>query len=259
MSLNAPVSRDWMDSDESAVGTITVEREKGAPASIIVPTYNEVENIEEIIDRCLRAFNGENIEIIIVDDDSPDRTWELVERLYADDDRVRLIRRTTDRGLATAVIRGVQEATHAQCAVIDADLQHPPEILPDLINAFDDGIDIVVGSRHLPGGGIEGWSFSRRLVSRGATEIVRHSLPEARRVSDPLSGFFAVKRHIVEEVQLAPTGYKVLLEILTKCDYDGVAEVPYVFRPRKRGTSKLTTREYVHFLQHVVRLRSARE
>jgi dolichol-phosphate mannosyltransferase len=225
--------------------------------SVIIPTYNEAANIVRVVDRCLSAISGYRCEVIVVDDNSPDGTWRLVEEQYAGDDRVRVVRRTGDRGLATAVSRGFREASNEYCAVIDADLQHPPEKLPELIEALDSdpAVDVAIGSRHIANGGIENWSRARRIVSRGATVLARLGIPRVRSVSDPLSGFFAVRRSVIDDVALDPTGYKILLEILARCDCNRVAEVPYVFREREYGDSKLDGGEYVNFLKHILKLR----
>ncbi|EMA47544.1 polyprenol monophosphomannose synthase [Halococcus saccharolyticus] len=223
--------------------------------SIIIPTYNERENIERVVDRCRAALADYRFEIVVVDDDSPDKTWQLVADAYEGAEAVRIVRRTEESGLATAVSRGFDEATAELCAVIDADLQHPPEKLPALIEAFDTGADIVIGSRHVAGGGVENWSLLRRIVSRGAMTITKLALAPTRGISDPMSGFFAIRREIIDGVALAPTGYKILLEVLMKCEYDRIAEVPYVFTERERGESKLTADEYLGFLAHIYDLR----
>ena len=223
--------------------------------SIIIPTYNERENIERVVERCRDALAEYRFEIVVIDDDSPDKTWQLVENTYAGFETVRIVRRTEESGLATAVSRGFDEATYEVCAVIDADLQHPPEKLPELVSAFDSGADIVIGSRHVAGGGVENWSRFRRVVSRGAMAITKLALSPTRDISDPMSGFFAIRREIIDGVSLAPTGYKILLEVLMKCEYERVAEVPYVFTERERGESKLTADEYWGFLEHVYHLR----
>jgi glycosyltransferase involved in cell wall biosynthesis len=228
---------------------------RGRSVSIIIPTYNERENIERVVERCRDALDGYRFEIVVVDDDSPDKTWQLVADSYEDAKTVRIVRRTEESGLATAVSRGFDEASYECCAVIDADLQHPPEKLPELIAAFDDGADIAIGSRHIAGGGVENWSAFRRVVSRGAMAITKLALSPTRGIADPMSGFFAIRRELIDDVALAPTGYKILLEVLMKCEYDEVVEVPYVFTERERGESKLTPDEYFEFLEHVCRLR----
>ena len=232
---------------------------RGRSVSIIIPTYNERENIERVVERCRDALADYRFEIVVVDDDSPDKTWQLVADSYADAETVRIVRRTHESGLATAVSRGFDEASYECCAVIDADLQHPPEKLPELIAAFDDGADIAIGSRHVAGGGVENWSRFRRLVSRGAMAITKLVLPPTRDIADPMSGFFAIRRELIDDVALAPTGYKILLEVLMKCDYERVVEIPYVFTERERGESKLSADEYWEFLEHIYRLRRSPE
>ncbi|WP_233204287.1 polyprenol monophosphomannose synthase [Halegenticoccus soli] len=243
-----------LSANESGVGA-TPRSVRESAISIIIPTYNESQNVVHVIERCRAALEGYEFEIIVVDDDSPDGTWKLVEDQYADDPEIRVVRRTDGRGLAAAVSRGFREASCEYCAVMDADLQHPPEKLPELIEALQPGVDVVIGSRHVDEGGIEDWPWIRRLVSRGATFIARLAVPEVRGISDPMSGFFAIRREVVSGIDLRPTGYKILLEILAKGDYDRVVEVPYVFRERERGSSKLTMQEYVRFLEHVLMLR----
>lgn len=224
--------------------------------SVIIPTYNEIENIETVVDRTLEtlAETRFDAEVLVMDDDSPDGTWEHAERNYSHDPRVRVARRTERPGLSMAVSEGFLRAKGTFCAVIDADLQHPPERLPALFDALVDGADVAVGSRYVEGGDVENWSASRRVVSRGATALTRLGIPSARNLSDPMSGFFAVRRSIVDSVLLEPRGYKILLEVLAKCDVDEVVEVPYVFRERERGESKLTFAEYQRFAEHVTGL-----
>ena len=232
--------------------------ECGRSVSLVVPTYNERENACAVIDRCSAALAAYDFEIVVVDDDSPDGTWRVVRETYGETGRVRVVRREGKLGLATAVSRGFREASAELCAVIDADLQHPPEKLPELVDAFRPGVDVAVGSRYADGGAIERWPRIRRAVSRGASWIAKAALPPTRGIADPLSGFFAVRREVLDDVSLSPTGYKILLEVLTKCEYGRVVEVPYTFTQRDRGESKLSAREYVDFLRHVRALRRAR-
>jgi len=227
---------------------------EGTSVSVIIPTYNERGNITTITERVLDALDDYLTEVVVVDDDSPDGTWELVADTYASDDRVRVIRRVDESGLATAVSRGFREARHDYCAVIDADLQHPPEKLPALLDALDDGANLAIGSRYVDGGGIENWSRIRKAVSWGATLVAKAGVPDALGLSDPMSGFFAVRRDLVSDVELAPRGYKILLELVAKCDVETVVEVPYTFRERAAGESNLTAGEYQKFLEHVAAL-----
>lgn len=233
-------------------------QQAGLAASIIVPTYNERDNIRTVVDRCSHTLKTadfvDGFEIIVVDDDSPDGTWRLVEEAYSTDDRVRVIRRTENHGLALSVVDGFYAASMEYCVVIDGDLQHPPEKIPELLAALDRGADISIGSRHLEDGGIEDWTRFRKLVSRGATALAKRLLPTIKGVSDPMSGLFAIRRSILEEAELQPQGYKILLEILSKCDIDRIAEVPYTFHDRAAGQSNLSADQYRQFVGHLLHL-----
>lgn len=220
--------------------------------SVIVPTYNERANVVPIVRSCRRALTNGDSEVLVVDDDSPDGTWKVGQRAFEDVDDVRVVRRTGDRGLGKSVVDGFDLARNDHLAVIDADFQHPPERLPDLVEALADAdADVAVGSRYLERSGIEGWSQRRKVISHGATTVTRAVLPEASGLSDPLSGFFAVRRELVDGAALDPTGYKILLEILTECPVDRVVEVPFTFTERAQGTSKATPKEYAKFLNHL--------
>ncbi|ASA78642.1 glycosyltransferase [Thermococcus sp. 5-4] len=221
--------------------------------SVIVPTYNERENLEELFDRISRALEGYDYEIIIVDDDSPDRTWEFAQEL-SERYPVKVIRRTEEKGLSSAVIRGFREASGDVFVVMDADLQHPPEVIPKLLKAIENGADIAIASRYVPGGGVRNWYWYRKLISKGAIMIGRLALPKIRNVKDPVSGFFALRREVVEGVTLNPVGFKILMEILIKGKYGKVAEVPFTFGLRKAGESKLGTKTMLNYLRHVYRL-----
>jgi dolichol-phosphate mannosyltransferase len=147
------------------------------------------------------------------------------------------------------------EAKYRLIAVMDADLQHPPELLPKLLERAKEGYDIVIASRYVKGGGVEGWSLWRRLISRGATLLAHALFLETRKVKDPLSGFFLFRREVVEGIRLNPIGYKLLLEVLMKGEYDKVAEVPYVFKMRRRGKSKLDLREILNYALFLLKLK----
>ncbi|MFB6218002.1 MAG: polyprenol monophosphomannose synthase, partial [Halobacteriaceae archaeon] len=172
--------------------------------SVIVPTYNERENIGPLLERIDATLDSE-YEVVVVDDDSPDGTWE-VAREHADEYPVRVVRRREESGLATAVVRGIEEATYDVLVVMDADLQHPPETIPDLLAALEDGADIAVGSRLVEGGGMPDFGPHRRLISYGANLVARILLREVRGVRDLQSGFFAFRRSVVWGADLAPRG-----------------------------------------------------
>ncbi|RQG93022.1 polyprenol monophosphomannose synthase [Natrarchaeobius halalkaliphilus] len=249
----------WKTRSESSSisDSAPLEPDIGRGLSVIVPTYNEAENVEHVISRIRNVLQGYEYELIVVDDDSPDSTWRIVDLLYGDDDRVRVIRRIDERGLGSAIAFGIARSRFEHCAIIDADLQHPPEVLPRLLVHVEDDVDLVIGSRYAEFGRITGWTTARKLVSKGAVAIAKALLPQTRSIADPLSGFFVINRSLLDGERVDPTGYKFLLEALVRCEPESVREVPYAFEDRKRGESKLSPREYLAFLEHVFSLRRA--
>jgi dolichol-phosphate mannosyltransferase len=227
--------------------------------SMVLPTYNESKNIREMVSRLTRILDGAfagAYELIVVDDNSPDRTWELAQSLTNEYPQLRVMRRQRERGLSTAVIRGWQVARGELLGVIDADLQHPPEIVLDLCNEMALGADLAVASRHVEGGGVSDWSVLRRILSRAAQVIGLVVLPGVvGRVSDPMSGFFMIRRSAIQGIELNPLGYKILIEVLGRGHFRWIGEVPYVFKERVRGESKVTRKVYVDYLRHLLRLR----
>lgn len=227
--------------------------------SLILPTYNESKNIPLIIPRLISLLDSQlpgDYELIVVDDDSPDKTWEIAQSLLLKYPQLKVIRRQEEKGLSTAVIRGWQVCQGEILGVIDADLQHPPEILLSMLTAMKKGKDLVVASRHVEGGGVSDWSFARRFLSRGAQTIGLIVLPEVvGRVSDPMSGYFLVKREAIAQQKLNPRGYKILIDILARCKISRIAEVGYVFQERQVGESKVTSHQYLDYLLHLISLR----
>jgi dolichol-phosphate mannosyltransferase len=227
--------------------------------SLIVPTYNEGGNVEKIVrslSLILDEALPENYELIIVDDNSPDGTWERAQSLIGEYPQLRVMRREHERGLSTAVIRGWQVARGEVLGVIDGDLQHPPEALLQLLAAIENGSDMVVASRHVDGGGVSTWSATRRFLSRGAQLLGLVILPRVvSRVSDPMSGYFMLRRSAIAEQPMSPLGYKILIEVLGRGVIDDIAEVGYVFQEREEGESKVTWKQYIDYFQHLVRLR----
>jgi len=224
--------------------------------SIIVPTYNEAQNIPLLVYELDRALNGKySYEIIIVDDDSPDGTADVARKLSSRYP-VRVVVRRGVRGLGTAVVEGFRHAKGRIILVMDADLQHPPELVPKLVNAVLDGADIAIASRYVEGGRIDGWGLIRKIISKGAIFLIHVLLPETRNIKDPVSGFFALKREIIENVELQPRGFKILLEILARCrsKYKRIIEVPFTFKPRLKGKSKLRVKTIIDFLLHLLEL-----
>ena len=222
--------------------------------SVIVPTYRESENLPVLVPRVAAALAeaGVDGEILIVDDNSPDDT----QRVCADLARnypVRLLVRTTNRGLSPAVVAGMQQARGELLLVMDADLSHPPEKVPALVEALQSGqTDFVIGSRYIAGGGTDDdWGWFRWLNSRVAT-LLAWPLTSAR---DPMAGFFALRAETFRKAdKLDPIGYKIGLELLVKGGCRHVREVPIQFRDRLHGESKLNLREQLNYLRHLRRL-----
>jgi dolichol-phosphate mannosyltransferase len=221
--------------------------------SVIIPTYNERDNIIPLVKRIDHALSDYDYEVVFIDDDSGDGTAELAAGL-SPDYPVRVVVRKDKRGLASAVVDGISHTTGQLVVVMDADLQHPPEVMPELIEKVESGADIVIASRYVEGGGCQGWGLTRRIISKGAIFLAHMLLPATRRVKDPMSGFFMFNRQVVAQAQLKPTGYKILLEILMEGKFQGVAEVPYTFGSRIGGESKLNARQQIDYLKHIYSL-----
>ncbi|MCA6574609.1 MAG: glycosyltransferase [Pseudanabaena sp.] len=242
---------------DDSIGTSST---KPVTFSLIIPTYNESKNLEklvEVLSQILNSYWKGDYELIIVDDDSPDRTWQVGLELMPHYPQLRVMRRQQEKGLSTAVIRGWQASQGEILGVIDGDLQHPPETLINMLNEMQNGVDLVVASRHIEGGGVSDWGFIRRLLSRGAQMLGLIILPNViGRVSDPMSGYFMVRRSAIANCLMNPLGYKILIEVLGRGSVGKVAEVGYVFQERKEGESKVTWRQYVDYIMHLLRLRS---
>lgn len=223
--------------------------------SIIVPTYREAPNIEPLVRRTFSATReaGIEAEMIIVDDNSQDGAEQIVSRLAANYS-VRILVRKQDRGLSSAVVAGFQQAKFDRLLVLDADLQHPPEMIPKLVAALDDpDCDFVVGSRYGSGGAIaDSWPWYRRLGSLAATLLARPLTP----VHDPMSGFFALRRAAWERAaaRVSPLGYKIGLELYVKAGCRSPVEIPIRFESRAAGESKLNLRTQLDYQRHLCRL-----
>jgi dolichol-phosphate mannosyltransferase len=220
----------------------------GCDLSIIVPTYNERERLEELVAALASVFRDHRIagEIVVVDDHSPDGTGELADALVGRYP-VQVVHRAGKLGLGSAVIVGFARARGALLGVMDADLSHPSSVLPGLlaaIRALD--VDVVVGSRYIPGGASKNWPLPRLAMSRFACLLARPLTP----VRDATSGLFVVKRAAIEGVQISAAGFKICLELLVRSRIGSVAEIPYVFADRAAGESKMTLREALgYFVQ----------
>jgi dolichol-phosphate mannosyltransferase len=247
-----------------------------ADLSVIIPTYNEYENILQLVE-IIKDMLPDDLftEIIIVDDNSPDGTGRLIASYIEDaltkvcsgikqahenssnfaiktrESIVRLVRRENKSGLISAILQGIKSSTGRYILVMDADFSHPPETVPLLINELlRDPNCIVVASRYTRGGSIRGWPYKRLLLSRLAAKIAIHGLKLCN-IRDPISGFFAFPRHIIENIRFDTYGYKLLLEILVKAKGVRVKEIPYTFIDRKSGESKLDNRVMLDYVKAV--------
>ncbi|MEM3160215.1 MAG: glycosyltransferase family 2 protein [Nitrososphaera sp.] len=231
------------------------------PLSIVLPTYNESQNITRVIDSISDSIpEGTKAEIIVVDDSSPDGTGSVVadyanrlgqgmkKRLH-----IEVINRPGKMGLSSAILAGVESACGDVVVVMDSDMSHPPQTIPRMLEELAHSkCDIVVASRYIKGGGVSGWPFKRKLMSKGATKIAQYSLGIT--VKDPMSGFFAFRRQIIEGIKFDAIGYKMLLEILVKAKGARIKEIPYTFTNRRLGSSKLDTSTMIDYVRAVWRL-----
>jgi dolichol-phosphate mannosyltransferase len=224
--------------------------------TIVSPTYNEAENIARLVHDVGSVLSGIDYELLIADDDSPDRTWAIAQQLAVQNPHVRVLRRTTARGLSPAVIEGFLSSSRDYVGVIDADLQHDPAILPQMIAALDAGAEIAVGSRYIEGGGTGAWNAARRFQSWVATKLARTFL--GVELTDPMSGYFILRRNDFNRIhkQLDSSGFKILLEIIARLAPSKLEEVPYTFRTRVAGQSKLSSKVVLQYLGQLWRLSS---
>ncbi len=227
--------------------------------SIVVPTYNERENIEALLKEIFEALKSSRLEgeVIVVDDDSPDLTWKTAQELK---DRhgynLKVLKRQDKKGLSPAVIDGFKIAGGDVKGVMDADFSHPPALIPELIKPIINGeAELVIGSRYIQGGGIENWPATRKIISRAAILLAK---PLAGNVNDPVSGFFFFRKDIIDGLELDPQGFKILVEIIVKGKYSRAIEVPYVFINRKQGKSKFGLNEVTDYLLHLKKLYAGR-
>ncbi len=209
--------------------------------SIVLPTYNEAENLPILIERLATSLRGLPYEVIVVDDNSPDGTYRVAQDLAASQDNITVLRRLTERGLSSAVLAGMAVASGRVLVTMDADLQHDESIIPKMHAAISrDGFEVAVGSREVEGGSYGSWSKRRRLVSSIARTMARLLLPIG--VSDPMSGFFAISRSAYETVGplLDPRGFKILLEFIGRGRHLRVTEIGFTFRNRIHGQTKMS-------------------
>jgi dolichol-phosphate mannosyltransferase len=201
------------------------------------------------VDTILSVFEAHQIpgEIVIVDDNSPDGTGQLADQL-AESRPMQIVHRAGKLGLGTAVIEGFATARADVLGVIDADLSHPPALVPIMLALIErEGLDMVIGSRYIPGGGAADWSAARLAMSKFACSFARALTP----VRDATSGFFLVRRNVIEHVQIEAGGFKICLELLVRSPVTSVAEVPYVFVGRTAGESKMSQKEALGYLSQL--------
>ena len=231
----------------------------GATLSLVVPTYNERERLPELVRALFHAYaeGGIDGQLVIVDDNSPDGTGKVADEL-ARQFPVTVVHRAGKLGLGTAVIEGFRASDSEIVGVIDADLSHPPALVPRMVQAMRElEADIVIGSRYVAGGGTSDWEASRVLMSKFACLLARGLTP----VRDVTSGFFLIRRDLAEGVTISAGGFKICLELLIRSEPSLVVEVPYVFKGRTVGESKMNWKEatgYLHQLRELYAYRRAR-
>jgi dolichol-phosphate mannosyltransferase len=221
--------------------------------ALVVPTLNEAGNIETVLRRVQSALEPLSLtyEVIVVDDGSTDGTPDIVRACSASDSRIRLISRRNQRGLAGAVVHGWLHSDASLLGVIDADLQHPPELLPALLEAMYKGYDIAVASRYSGKNGVQGWNPVRAAISRVSTLAALPLQRRELRIEDPMSGFFIVRREAIDGLSFETNGFKLLLEILVRAHIGSALEIPFHFGVRHAGKSKagaVVALRYLHLL-----------
>lgn len=218
--------------------------------SLVIPTYNEKENIQKLLLLLKDYFDKNKIEseIIVVDDNSPDGTGQVLEELKIKYKNLKIIHRKEKLGLSSAVIEGFKIAEGDILGVMDADLSHPTEKINEMYQIVLKGADLVIGSRYIKGGRIEGWNLDRKILSKGATLLARVFV----NVKDPMSGFFMTKRELIINKEINPKGFKILLELLIKTDCENIIEIPITFTNRTVGKSKAGIKEIIYFLRNLI-------
>lgn len=218
--------------------------------SIVVPTYNESKNVNVLFERLDHALDGIDYELIFVDD-SRDDTPDVIRELQKQNPNVRLKHRENEKGLATAVLCGFSMAKGEYIAVMDADLQHPPEILRSMYAVVSSGYDFCIPSRFIPGGSDGGLNLWRKFVSWTARYMGKILLSSLRKVTDPTSGLFMFKREVIAKADLQPIGWKIMVEVLAMSNFSTIAEIPYRFCERNAGESKLDSQVTMQYIKQL--------
>lgn len=224
--------------------------------AVVIPTLYEAGNIRPLLQRARSTLDALGIayELIVVDDDSGDGIESIVGEIAAQDSRVRMLTRVGQRGLAGAVVYGWANTDAGILGVIDADLQHPPELLAQLWQGLKTGADVVVASRYAPSGSRPNWNRFRHLLSQSAIWMTLPLQRPGVRVSDPMSGFFLVRRSAIEKLTLQRQGFKILLEILVCGKVNSAVEIPFTFGRRRAGRSKASLKVGLEYLLLLTRL-----
>jgi dolichol-phosphate mannosyltransferase len=237
--------------------------------SIVIPTYNESENILRLISEIEKNLpTSQFTEIIIVDDNSPDGTGKLVEKYISRQKvnaekegssnikncRVKIVHRTEKNGLIPAILDGVKQSCGINVLIMDADFSHPPELIPKMMRELRmNPNSIIIASRFIEGGKVVGWPQRRKILSRGASTLARLGL-NVKRVKDPMSGFFALPRELIQNISIDTKGYKILLEILVKNKEIPIKEIPYTFTDRQSGKSKMNYNVIMNYAEAIWQL-----
>jgi dolichol-phosphate mannosyltransferase len=225
--------------------------------SIIIPTFNEASNVKKIVQQITAILKNNpcHYEILFIDD-SQDHTRLILEQLVHEFPVVRTIYRRNKTGLASAVVEGFRHSLGSKIIVMDADLQHPPELLPLILKRLSEA-DIVIPSRFVAGGSDGGLNVIRKAISWTARTIGRLAIKKLRNISDCTGGFFGLNRSVITSSLLDPIGWKILMEVLVKGNYHSIHEIPYTFQIRNSGQSKMSLKEQTNYLKHIVRLISS--
>jgi dolichol-phosphate mannosyltransferase len=221
--------------------------------TIIIPTYNEKDNLPLLINAISNVLNENLLQgyILIVDDNSPDGTGKIADNISKKNYMVKVLHRRSKKDLSSAVVEGFKHAKGEIIGVMDADLSHPPEIIPKLVRPILEGeAEFVVASRYLENKKIKEWALNRKIISWMATILAR----PLTNVSDPMSGFFFFKKSIIDGAELSPFGYKIMLEIIVKGRYSSIKEIPFTFKDRYKGESKLNWKEHFNYIRHLFKL-----
>ena len=222
--------------------------------SVVIPTFNESKNIRNLVAQIDVALKGVDYEIVFVDD-SKDNTPDVIMEVAKEYPQVRMEHRKNGTGLATAVLDGFKLAKGEYMACMDADLQHPPIVLKYIYRAMESGADFCIPSRLIPGGDDGGLNWYRKFVSGTARKIGQVMLPCLRKISDPTSGLFMFRREVIENADLQPIGWKIMVEVLAMGTYSKVIEIPYKFQQRTEGESKLSGKVTLEYLKQLKNLR----